>query len=219
MDLNLPHDLKIAAAEIMDCYEKLLQQNSNIVHELIKGHEQFFLWQHYPQQDVQDKKTFCQYYYHSHPSPDTDRLQEHGHFHLFIREQGIPKHLKPLYASEKYTENGTDNLCHLLAISMNAAGYPCGFFTVNHWVTQGLWYDAQAIIELLDYFQITESTPSPLVNHWLNAIIKLFKPTLAELLTKRDEIITQWSAQYPDQNVFTAQALEITSLAEFANDN
>lgn len=208
--INLEPQQQAIADKISQCYSLLAKHNSNIVRELLKEHEDFYQWEHYPKNDYFDKETFCQYYYHSHPSKDQDRLKEHGHFHVFIREDGIPEKFKPIYTSEKYIKNKTDNLCHLFGINMDKFGMPIGLFTVNHWVTLGLWYDAEVIGYLLDFFHVNEKQ-NKFVNIWLNSMVKLFKPAILELNQTRDTIIQAWKKKHPNQNVFADRNLEVTS--------
>src|SRR3989338_4371311 len=187
---SFPPEIEQAGKTILQCYQTLQQNESNVVQEILKSHQQFFQWDHYPPGDARDRQTHSQYYYHSHLSKDEDRLPEHGHFHLFLREPAILHVFKPLYSSAKYQkDHKSDNLCHLFAIAMNDEGYPAALFTVNHWVTGGLWYQAEAVIEMLNHFQIQHDQPSSLTNQWLNAMVIFFKPYLKKLLIRRDEII------------------------------
>ncbi len=200
-----------ASEAILMCYQKLEQNQSNLVHELLNGDDAFYQWQHYPENDVADHKTHSQYYYHCHFGHDKERFTEHGHFHLFIREPGIPEKYKPIAVSNQYTEDKSDDLCHLICISMNKLGYPCGFFTVNHWVTRGIWYEADAVCAMLDLFKINHDKPSAFVNLWINAIVELYKPQLKQLIYKRDEIIQQWKCDNHTEDVFNDESLEVTS--------
>ncbi len=200
-----------AASAILQCYRQLAQNNSNIVRELLKDVETFYEWQHYPDDDVYDQQTHSQYFFHSHPSHDKERFVEHGHFHLFVRQAVVPHHITPIAESEEYKKDQSDDLCHLLCISMNEYGYPCGFFTVNHWVVHGLWYEADVICKLLDLFSIQQTSPSSIVHSWLNAIIKLYKPQLKELIYKRDKVIAEWQKSHPAINALRDENLEVLS--------
>ncbi len=83
-----------------------------------EGQGTFYEFDHYPAGDVHDPETHCQHYYHSH------RSGEHGHFHVFLREQGMPEGLRPIEQSHApFMDERDDTLCHLIAISMN----PCRF--------------------------------------------------------------------------------------------
>ncbi len=201
-----------AAERINNCYQQLGE--SNVVYPLLQDSQAIQIWQHYPQGDVKDLKHHTQYYFHSHPSKDQDRLKEHGHFHLFFRQDLIPKSAKPIAVSPKYQEsNGKkDRLVHVAAIAMNEYGKPTGLFTVNHWVVYGLWYKADVLIPLLDRFIVDiPASALAITNTWITAMMELFQPFVAELLIKRDEVI----ADFASDNVFDDRNLEITSLLLF----
>lgn len=206
-----------AAGHMTRCYFELSQKNSNVVFELMQGAENPEHWQHFPKGDVKDKQNHTQYYYHAHPSKDEDRVPEHGHFHLFF-QPGVIENQAPLVISEKYQEsNGQkDNLTHVLAIAMNEQGLPTALFTVNYWVTLGIWYPADAIINVLDRFVVNRpDSPFALTNQWISSMMVLFQDTIKELLYARDVVIKEQQQQFPDKNVFYDKSLEVTSLCRF----
>ena len=119
-----------AGHEILECYRLLTKTGDNVVGELIRGHETFYEWNHYPEGDAYDPETHSQYYYHAHRE---DR-EEHGHFHTFLRPKGMPSDIRPaLLADFEPPEGDNAALSHLIAISMDAHGYPTGLFTTNRW--------------------------------------------------------------------------------------
>ena len=73
-----------AGQQVLNCYRVLAKSNDNIVGELLKGQGTFYEMDHYPPGDVFDSETNSQYYYHAH------RGGEHGHFHTFLRSDGMP---------------------------------------------------------------------------------------------------------------------------------
>ena len=75
--------MAVAGAQILECYRVLQKSNSNVVAEVIKDGGTFYEFDHYPKGDVYDNETHSQYFYHAH------RPKEHGHFHTFLREEGI----------------------------------------------------------------------------------------------------------------------------------
>ncbi len=203
------------ATVIQGCYEQLMAQQSNVVRELLKNHDTPYQWDHYPPGDVHDRAHHSQYYYHSHPSHDKDRLPEHGHFHLFLRQPAFPKAATLVAASKKYqdSQGKKDNLCHLFGISMNEYGLPTALFTTNHWVVNGLWYGASDIIPVLNQFQITTVKPEyALTNTWVTHMVKLFMPYLPALLETRDQVMEEWQQQHPGIDVLQDRALEVTSI-------
>ncbi len=201
---------------IEECYRVLKKANSNIVREILRQSSKFYQWQHYPEGDVYDPETYCQYYYHAHDPESSERFKEHGHFHLFIRQTGIPKHIHPTTIAEKWLlpDSKDDDLCHLIAISMDSQGYPLRLFTVNRWVTGETWYSADAIIPLLDLFAIDHAWPSWPTNIWLTQMVKRYKGDIITLLKQRDKTFTQWQLEHPDQNPYEARKLEVLSLMD-----
>lgn len=199
--------------KILAIYQALRDKPSNLVIEILPpDNHHMNAWEHYPKGEVIDKQTHFQYYYHSHPSHSPDRIPEHGHFHVFARLAGIPKALAPIYVSEKYKNEKKDALCHLFAIAMDDYALPRAFFTTNHWVSRGLWYTSDDIMQFIDDFAIKLETPSSLTNQWLTHLVQLFMPQIKELLYHRDYILNEWQAAHPDGNVFETKELEVLSL-------
>lgn len=219
--IELPSDLQVAAENIQACYQKLSAESSNVAWELLRSAETVFEWDHYPKGDVFDKAHGCQYYYHSHSSKDSDRLPEHGHFHLFVHHKMIPQAHAPLYTSSKFreTEGKKDYLSHVIAIAMNEYGYPKGFFTVNHWMVTGLWYSAEVLCQILDRWVVDiPDSPYATTNAWVTNMVKLFKPQIQELLYKRDEVIEEFRQNSGTEDVFMDKNLEVTSILRFSED-
>ena len=81
---------------------------------------------------------------------------------------------------------------------MDAEGLPLGIFAVNRWVTDESWYSAEDTIELLGLFKIEHANPN------------LFRPHIETLLRHRDQVITAWQENHPEQDVLEDRRLEIT---------
>ncbi len=114
--------MAIAGMQVLECYRVLQKSNSNVVAEVLRGQGEFYELDHYPKGDVYDSETHSQFYYHSH------REGEHGHFHTFLREKGMPKDCRPVKQSEaNFMKERDDKLSHIIAISMNRAGFGWGF--------------------------------------------------------------------------------------------
>ncbi len=188
-----------AIQEIRECYRVLEKGGLNVVGEVLKGQGPFYEMDHYPKDDVYDRETASQYYYHAHRE-DHD---EHGHFHLFLRNGALPDAAKPLMGPI-----GEDRVAHLIAISMDAWGYPTDLFTVNRWVTDESWLPAEAIVGVLDQFAIDHAHPSWPVNRWLTAMVRCFRPQIEALLYHRDEVIDQRRTQGLEE-VLEDRTLEI----------
>ncbi|MDD2919518.1 hypothetical protein [Rhodoferax sp.] len=200
--------MRAAGQDVMACYRVLDKGGLNVVGEMLRGQGEFIELNHFPDDDVFDRDSQSQYYYHAHRGLDG----EHGHFHTFVRQPGMPEGMVPVVcqASEPWPQ-GTDALCHLIAISMNAYGFPTGLFTTNRWVTDEAWYSAADAARLLARFRIDHAAPSWPVNRWISAMFVLFRPQMASLLMQRDVTVANWAARHPAADVFEDRALDITS--------
>lgn len=212
--LELSTNQITAAHNITNIYQTLIPEN--VVSKILPPDKVSKEWAHYPANAFRrDLKNHTQFYYHSHPSTDPERVPEHGHFHIFLRKPRFKDHEQPLAMSKKYRESKgeKDNLTHLVAIAMNEYGLPSALFTVNHWVVEGIWFNATRIAQELDTFVLEiENSPYSLVNAWITNIIALFKPYIIELLKVRDEVLAETAREQADKNVFQNKSLEVTSV-------
>lgn len=199
--------MNAAADEILECYRVLKKGGANIVGEILRGEGTFYEWDHYPEGDIYDNETHAQYYYHAH------REGEHGHFHTFLRKKGMREDVTPVpyHGDAEWPTAEDEVICHLIAISMDSAGFPISLFTTNRWVTGENWYDKADVIGMLDGFVIDHSTPSWPVNRWLSAMLVLFRPQIEQLVVARDAKIAEWQSDNPDTDVFEVRELEVTS--------
>jgi len=211
-------DMAEAGAEVMEVHRILAKTGDNIVGELLKNNGTFYEWDHYPPGDVYDHETHGQYYYHAHAS-DQRFEGEHGHFHTFVRPKGMPPGIRPAKVPGYVApEDPNDALSHLVAIAMTPAGLPFRLFTVNRWVTGEVWYEAEDVIRLLDVFKIDHAQPSWPVNRWITAMVRLYKPQIADLLRARDRKVAAWRDSNPDSDVFEDRDLEVTSFLDISLD-
>src|SRR3546814_20478114 len=68
---------------------------------------------------------------HAHAA-DQRFENEHGHFHTFVRPQGMPPGIRPARVPGFVApEDADDALSHLVAIAMTPGGLPFRLFTVN----------------------------------------------------------------------------------------
>lgn len=204
------------ALQIQECYRVLKKAGSNVVWEILRQSDPFKEWDHYPKGDVLDRETHSQYFYHAHPRTGKggiDDFDENGHFHLFIRSKGIPADIQPIELDPFCRPEGSkqDDICHLIAISMDKFGQPTRLFTTNRWVTGETWYQAEDVIKLLDYFNMDHSYPSWPLNLWLSSMVRVYRIEIAELIKQRDQTIEAWQKAHPDKNVYEDRRLEITS--------
>jgi Domain of unknown function (DUF6969) len=201
-------EMAAAGDEILDAYRVLRKANTNVVGQVLAHQGTFYEEDHYPKGDVYDDETKSQYYYHAH-RPETG---EHGHFHTFVRAGNIPASIEPApYDGPATRPLGKDAICHLAAISMNGPGFPVGLFTVNRWVTGETFYTAADTLQIAERFRVDHVYPCLAVNHWITALLRLFRPQLEALLIERDRIIAEWADRCADRDVYEDRKLETVS--------
>lgn len=211
------HSMFNAGMKVLNCHRVLSKTDDNIVGELLKGHETFFQWDHYPPGDVYDREHDSQFYYHAHPQEE--RVGEHGHFHTFLHPEAFSGDLAPLVEPpEGELEEDEDALAHIVGISMDETGIPIRLFTVNRWVTGEVLYPAGALIGLLDRFNIDLAQPSWPVNLWLSNMIRLFRPEIETLLIARDKTVAKWQKNNPALDAYEDESLEVTSSIDISVD-
>ncbi|SFN04761.1 DUF6969 family protein [Marinobacter pelagius] len=186
--------LQDSAQRVRECYRVLEKGGLNVVGEVLKGQGTFYEMEHYPKGDVFDRDTLSQYYYHAH-RPDNP---EHGHFHTFLR---LPE-----------GEQGDDRTMHLIAISMDAWGYPIGLFTTNGWVTDEKWHSAGQVIPRLGEFEIDHASPSWPVNIWITHFVRLYRFHIARLIRERDQVLERTGR--PLDDLLEDRSLEVLSSCE-----
>ena len=200
-----------AATEVLECHRALVKGGSNVVAEVLPQHGTFYQLDHCPPGDVYDRATHSQYYYHAH------RDGEHGHFHTFVREAGMPEGVQPVPQSETKGMKANDGkLSHLVAISMDKRGLPKALFTTNRWVTAENWYVAPDVIAMLDRFDIDHAQPSWPTNCWVSALLRMFRPQVVALLQQRDARLDDWRRLHPGEDVFEDRRLEVLSYTEIS---
>jgi len=199
-----------AGEDIGNCY-RLLQKNEdygNVVREVLRDQGTFTEYDHYPGGDVHDADTHSQYFYHAHRGLPG----ENGHFHTFLRAQGMPEQVAPApYSGTADVPSGDDALSHIIAISMDPRGYPIGLFSTNRWVTGETFYCADDVVAMLDNFEMDLLYPSWPANIWVTSTIRLFRPQIEWLLQARDATINEWAKSHPDNDVYEDRDLEVTS--------
>jgi hypothetical protein len=207
-----------AGREVVDIHRLLAKTSNNIVGELLRGHETFFEWDHYPPGDVYDHDTHSQFYYHAHPI-DQRFPDEHGHFHTFLRPKGMPLGVKPApVPNYKAPEDPNDALSHLIGISMDPRGFAFRLFSVNRWVTGEIWYNAGDVIRMLECFDIDHTQPSWPVNRWITAMLRFYRPQIARLLTTRDRAVAAWQLKRKPEDVYEDRRFEVPSYLDIDVD-
>jgi len=221
--------MALAAEIVGDCRRELAARNRNIVSEALADNPASE-WRHYPDGEVYDPKSHAQYFYHTHPVNGRP-YREHGHFHTFLRAEGMPVGAAPLILPEiavadvpalppqapPIKRGNREEVSHLVAIAVDCRGEPIRLFTTNRWVTGETWYRADDVIRMLDRFAIAEVEPSETLNRWVGAMLRLFRPQIAALLRMRDETVMAWRRRRRT-HVFEDPALEITSSLDIGLD-
>ncbi|MCC0056732.1 MAG: hypothetical protein H6883_11410 [Rhodobiaceae bacterium] len=159
-----------ALAEIALCERILAKDGLSVLSEALRDVSEIDSWTHYPPGDVFDRSSGAQWFYHCHPP--VDGAGEHGHFHCFLRPGG---------------EDGP--IHHLIAVGVDAYGRLRRLFTVNRWVVEEDWLDAEQVVKLLPRFNVELARPSYLVNRWLTAVITAYEEDIAGLIRERDRIL------------------------------
>jgi hypothetical protein len=220
-----------AAATLRECRRELAQRGSTILREVTDGAADTPEWRRYPEGEAYDTTTHAQYFYHRHAASGRARPAEpaeHGHFHLFLRAEGMPAGTAPLLVPELAIANATvppqsaplkrgvrDEVAHLVAMAIDARGEPIRLFTTNRWVTGETWYGADDMIRMLDRFDLQTDAPSLPLNRWLAALVHLFRPEIAVLLRNRDKAVQEWQWRWRRRgHVFEDTRLEVTSSFE-----
>jgi hypothetical protein len=194
-----------AATEATECAAALAQDGTNPVTEVVAGATAVEEWMHFPPGDVVDPQTNSQFYYHAHAAEE--RVDgEHGHFHAFVHPKKIDSALTPVPVVGLKQDDAAC-IAHLVGISTDATGDVIRLFTTNRWVTGETWFDAGAMISLLDRFNVTVDAPSRDLNRWVSAVVCMYRPQIADLIRARDEAI----AAHGGDNVFEDRALQVTS--------
>ena len=202
-----------AGQEVIECHRVLVKTGDNVVSEVLPKDRTFRQFDHCPAGDVYDRSSHSQFYYHSH------RPGEHGHFHTFLRERGMPEGMVPVEQSEMdYMRQRDDRLSHLIAISMDQRGLPIALFTTNRWVTAENWFSGIDVCAMLDHFDVDLARPSWPTNRWIGAMLRLFRPQIIDLVLQRDTVMQDWQERHPDLDVFEDRRLEITSELEISID-
>lgn len=214
--------MRKAAEIVVDCGAALAARPGGILGALTADDAPLAEWRHYPVGEVYDPNTHAQYFYHAHPAAQRT-AGEHGHFHTFLRAEGMPAGAAPLVLPETALagapsppqaaplRHGTrEEVSHLVAIALDERGEPVRLFTTNRWVTGETWYRAADVIGMLDRFTLGDEAGPALVNRWLAALVALYRPQVETVLRLRDQAVMDWRRRRRS-NVFEDTRLEIAS--------
>jgi len=172
-----------AARQSVAAFAAVTASAGSLLQSWIDGQE-VLEFEHYPANDVIDRRRGSQFYYHAHRDGDL----EHGHVHLFFHAtaSGKRRYLPPDQGGWRRSAPS-----HLFAISLDARGLPVALFTVNQWVTDGYWFDARATLACVDRFQAHAVPGHELSCAWITGFTRLYRPLVEQLLQQRDRRLAQ----------------------------
>ena len=160
----------LAAQELASIQMKYAKSGRTLNEAALCGARDFVEWQHYPNNDLADKQSGYEFYYHAH-SADEMPKGEHGHFHV------IKRHAKSFH--------------HLVGISLDQKGLPVRLFTTNQWVTGEEMADSNLVMQSVVEFQMDITGRMAPVSKWIGALMQLFQSEIKELIKERDQEITR----------------------------
>ncbi len=212
LDQRALDSMRSASDEMTECMRVLQKVDRTLIHEVIDGEPSLEFYTHYPKtDDVRDESNHSQYYYHHHRNDP----QEHGHFHLYVRDGGIPKGVTP---SKKFSRKKwppkDEQFAQLFVISLDQHGQPYQVFTNNRWVAHETFFEAPQLIQLLDRFKVDHAWPSWPLNRWISAFPVFFRPQIEAAIIARDKVIDRYARDNPKGHVLEDEKLEVTSIAK-----
>lgn len=171
-----------AARDSVAAFADVTQASGSLLQSWIAGRD-VVEFDHYPPDDVVDRRRGSQFYYHAHRDGDL----EHGHLHLFCHATagGKRRYLRPGRGWGRTAPS------HLLAISLDTRGLPVALFTVNRWVTDGHWFDVPTTMAFIDRFVLGDVDGHELSCRWLTTFVHMYRPVIAVLLHQRDRCLAR----------------------------
>jgi hypothetical protein len=195
-----------AAKTSLDSFSRATRLHGSLIQSWVAGASVVAL-EHYPEGGVVDRRRGSQFFYHSHRGGDA----EHGHLHLFwhATRSGRRRHLGPPKVSreEDWKRSAPS---HLIAIGLDARGLPVSIFSVNQWVTDGHWFDADTTLGMIRRFELKGITSHADSCDWLTAFVRLYEPVIARVLRSRDRRI---AAQRCPTAALNDRRIEVVSMA------
>jgi len=177
--------LKIHAGAVasVGAWARAAEKCGSLLQCWIRGQD-VVMGQRYPDPDVTDRHSGFQFFYHSH----RHGAQEHGHVHVFYHATASGK--RRYIAREKDPWRRTAPT-HLFAIGLDNRGLPISLFCVNRWVTDGHWLDALKTQLIVKRIKVTHDSDYSDSAEWITGFSAMYAPVIAQLLTERDQVISQ----------------------------
>ena len=167
-----------AARDSVAAFSEATAASGSLIQSWIQGRE-VVEYEHYPPNDIVDRRRGSQFYYHAHRDGDL----EHGHLHLFWHATASGRRRRLRAGQASWTRTAPS---HLVANSLDARGLPVGLFTVNRWVTDGHWFDAATTLSFVDRFAVDGVEGHSASCRWLTNFVSLYRPLIEAILLKRD---------------------------------
>jgi hypothetical protein len=77
---------------------------------------------------------------------------------------------------------------------MDGRGLPVSLFTVNQWVTDGHWFDAEQTLKLVDRFDVNLKDSQTSAGLWLTHFVRMYRAEVKTLLAARDQRLNKAGA-------------------------
>ncbi|TDN87444.1 hypothetical protein EV677_2964 [Herminiimonas fonticola] len=206
--------MQSAAEALLACYAELAADKSHLLSEILDDSVPR-QWAHYPDDDVIDHAGGYQFFYHSHSPEDRDATAEHGHFHVFARQDvhgtGVDPNAEQEFLKRLNGELPADaNTIHLLCVALDAKGVPTALFTVNRWVTGDHLLSAETTLRLLSGFSV-HTQHELRISKWLTALLALFRPQIEQLLMERDKALWKLAEKRRKSGLLEDKSVELLS--------
>jgi hypothetical protein len=147
-------------------------------------------WTLYPDDlGVFDRRTRCQFYYHSHGADHED-----GHFHT-VR----------LF---------DDHTVHLVAISMAKSGWPQALFTLNLWSVGDSPETPANAKRYVRRFAVRSPRGDPRLVRFVNLVFRAFRPEIEWLQDEKARAINVYRELHGGRDPFEDRSVEILSRLE-----
>jgi hypothetical protein len=202
--------LKRAEQVLINQQQMITDNGENILHYTLNKSKKHTKYKHYPSGDRIDLKTGGQYFYHCHR--ENEEVEEHGHFHCYLRKKFIPQYIKPANIPQTYKKE-EHAMTHLIAVAMNRIGEPIRLFTPNQWVTSEVWYHSRHAARLTRRFKISMNDDPywQALDQWIEGILHLFLPQIIWLHKERDRIIKTYTNSDSVGNIYANKNIEEVS--------
>lgn len=194
--------LVAAAQQLVAVQARYAAAGQGMAQAALAGARRVVTLQHYPAGDVVDRANGSQFYYHAHGSRRCP-AEEHGHFHLFVRQPDPADPAAPAFF-------------HLAALSLDARGWPLRWFTTNRWVTGERWVPAATAIAALPGFAPVARGRLAPVAAWLGAMVTLYADALAALLRRRDAMVARRLRHTDPDTLFEDRRLDVVTQTRVA---